>query len=693
MRFNTIICVITILLFCSCTKKTVITTESLLDEMVDREALARFPDPSFNLKQFSSYDRATIRPGDPSWFANEDRTMFIRAEEKAERTEHVMFEADGPGAIVRFWMTFAGKNSGHGILRIYFDRQTKPAIEGSAFDVLSGRLLTGEPLASSVSDSTKYEMRGHNLYLPLPYSSHCKITYESDNIKDAGAKTGGEAVYYNIDYRTYSSDVKVVSFSFDELSKASVTLARVQELLRTRDRGLNKIMTETFNLSGKIEAGNSISKKLNGSQAIRMIKLKLNPSVNPQALRSTILEIVFDGERTVWCPLGDFFGTGYQLRYSNTWYSSVDTNGTLSAYWVMPYKESAEIRIRNTGTEALEILDSEILTAPWKWDENSMHFGTSWHQFTNLRTGRVNNNGDEEPFDVNFIELSGKGVYVGDALTVFNTAYAWWGEGDEKIYVNGEIFPSHIGTGTEDYYGYAWCRPEKFANHPFIAQPDGSGNFNPGYTVNVRYRGLDGIPFTSSLKFDMEMWHWDRGTIINYAPVTYWYTLPGGKSTIMADSEGAEVPVALKRSDLFSPDIKNERIEGENMILSSVTSGDFSYQSAKGFGWSENTQIFWKGGKKGDTLELSFFSPNSIESIVKAQFTKAPDYGSIRAYFNGKPIPQEINLYNKTVTTTEINLGKQLLKKGENKIRVEITKPSPIAGKAFFGLDYLSFNK
>ena len=41
------------------------------------------------------------------------------------------------------------------------------------------------------------------------------------------------------------------------------------------------------------------------------------------------------------------------------------------------------------------------------------------------------------------------------------------GEGDEKVYVDGETFPSHFGTGTEDYYGYAWGRYEPWINHPF----------------------------------------------------------------------------------------------------------------------------------------------------------------------------------------------------------------------------------
>lgn len=690
MRIRIIHLILALILLDACSRKEVITIESLLLEMTNREALARFPDPPFVLRQFSSYDRAMTKPGDPSWFANWDRSMFIRTETNDGRTEQVMFDAKGPGAIVRFWMTFAGENAGKGILRIYFDNQPQPAIEGKALDVLSGKLLAGEPLASSVSDSTKYEMRGHNLYLPLPYSSNCKVTYESENIKDAGAKTGGEAVYYNINYRTYNSDIKAVTWSTDEMSRSASTLENVQKLLSSRDRGLEKFKADTSRLTGKIAAGNSVSQTLNGSQAIRMIKLKLDPSVNPRSLRTTILEITFDGESTVWCPLGDFFGTGYQLRFSNTWYSSVTSDGTLCAYWVMPFKNTAEITLHNMGKQDIEITGSEILSAPWKWDDRSMHFGTSWHQFTHLQTGEMkDNDGNGGPFDLNYVELSGKGVYVGDAITVFNTVYAWWGEGDEKVYVDNETFPSHIGTGTEDYYGYAWCRPEKFANHPFIAQPDGSGNFWPGYTVNLRYRGLDGIPFNSSLKFDMEMWHWTRATI-NFAPVTFWYLLPGGKSNIEPDTAGINARVVLKRNDIVSPGIVNGKIEAENMILSSVTGGNFRYQNSTKHGWSGNMQAFWTDAKPGDKLNLLFHSNEESRVKVNANFSMAKDYGSFKVYLNEKPAGK-FNLHNDSLITRQVSLGKFKLLKGENKLVIEVTKSSPDPKKAFMGLDYLEF--
>ncbi len=76
------------------------------------------------------------------------------------------------------------------------------------------------------------------------------VTYQSGNIKDAGAKTGGEAVYYNIDYRSYKSGTKVVTWSADEMKKAGATIDKVQQILATRDRGLEKLKPDSRKLSG-----------------------------------------------------------------------------------------------------------------------------------------------------------------------------------------------------------------------------------------------------------------------------------------------------------------------------------------------------------------------------------------------------------------------------------------------------------
>lgn len=102
----------------------VISLKTLLHEMTDRSALARWPENTYTCKQFSSYDRSSHNMTDKrAWFGNFDQGQFIRQEENGGRTEYVMMDAEGPGAIVRFWMTFSGINRGQGTLRIYIDNE------------------------------------------------------------------------------------------------------------------------------------------------------------------------------------------------------------------------------------------------------------------------------------------------------------------------------------------------------------------------------------------------------------------------------------------------------------------------------------------------------------------------------------------------------------------------------------------
>ena len=130
--------------------------------------------------------------------------------------------------------------------------------------------------------------------------------------------------------------------------------------------------------------------------------------------------------------------------------------------------------------------------------------------------------------DFNYVTVEGSGNYVGDTLQITTTdSKFWWGEGDEKIYVDGEAFPSQFGTGTEDYYGYAWGgrHPETF-NQAFVTQPEGGANRGIGTTVNGRVRALDTIPFNTSLKLDMELLN-NRGGNYAFSVVAIFYARPG----------------------------------------------------------------------------------------------------------------------------------------------------------------------
>ena len=515
---------------------------SLLQEMTNLEEVARWPIPSYSCGQFSSYDRNSTNPETPSWWANWDRSHFLRVEENQGRKEYVLMDANGPGAVVRFWTTWHGPDGtefSNGILRVYLDKNPEPAIEAPAEDFIDKGHLAGPPLSQGVSPQTEYRWQGHNLYLPIPYAKHCKITYESKTFIDIGGQKG-EALYYQINYRSYKNGTPVKTFSMNDLKKHSALLKKTQNILKN---GYGYKKGKTNKLIGTLSPNSSLSTNIEGRQAIRAMRFKLNAENLSQALRSVILQVEFDGQRTIWCPIGDFFGIGYRVHPCSTWYTDVSQDGTLSCFWVMPFEKQSKVTLHNLSEQKVEIEVGSIITDSWKWDGRSMYFHAGWKQWSDIRTHSNPVNPENGASDLNWITIQGRGKYVGDVLTLYNNAAQWWGEGDEKIYIDGESFPSHFGTGTEDYYGYAWCRPTSFSA-PFHAQPCGEGNLTIGFSVNSRFRALDAIPFNQSLKFDMELWHWVE-TTMDYAPTAFWYGDLNASGNIQPMPLEAQRPVRI----------------------------------------------------------------------------------------------------------------------------------------------------
>src|SRR5690606_18457418 len=93
-----------------------VSVASLLDRMIDAEALASWPQPAHCAGQWSSYERSSVAPGDESWFANRDRGHYLGQLEREGRTEYIMAEVEGPGALVRIWSA-----NPSGTIRVYLD--------------------------------------------------------------------------------------------------------------------------------------------------------------------------------------------------------------------------------------------------------------------------------------------------------------------------------------------------------------------------------------------------------------------------------------------------------------------------------------------------------------------------------------------------------------------------------------------
>jgi hypothetical protein len=510
-----------------CEGQSVVTLKSLLTEMTDFESVARWPQIPYTTKQASSYDRRSISPDKPGWFGNDDYSQYIRLEKVDGHKEQVMMDADGPGAIVRFWLTTFRRN---GKLRIYFDGATKPEIIIPGYDLMQIGLSLGSALLEAHSSYEAKEKGGSTLYLPLPYAKHCKITWE-DNDPD------NQPRYYQVNYRTYNPGTKVRTFTIRQVKGAKGLTDFVNRKL------LNPGSNETgkhVKLEGIIPLRKELAVKLpEGSSAVHFLSIKVKtekPGDYDQALRSTILKIKFDGQQTVWCPISDFSGSGVGGKPLQSWYRTVTEDGKIVCRWTMPYNKSATISLLNLSGTSVKV-SLVVITRKWEWDANSMYFHADWKDEANVLIKRTEK---DHPTDWDFNRIEGKGVFLGDCFAIYNHMHKWYGEGDQKLYVDGMSFPVEFGTGTEDYYNTSWA-PVVLYQTPFANAPRADNQDSFGYNTFTRTRNLDAVPFTKSFRYSLETLGWENGTA-DFAATTYWYGFKEFKSSVAAQQSQ---PVSL----------------------------------------------------------------------------------------------------------------------------------------------------
>ena len=648
-----------------------ITVQSLLREMGDRSILARLPKVGYKQLQASSYDRLETDPNDPkTWFANADYGQFIRTEMRDGRTEYVVMEHDGPGAITRIWTPLLGDKDKM-LVRFYFDGSDSPTIEAPFNDLMRGKSLFKSPFAFvSWPVYGVVSGVGSDLYYPIPFGKSCKVTLSE------------LPFYYSFDYRAYAKGTPVETFAPASV-KAAVSIAdNVSQVLAHSEStaGAAKHSANVRLKSGK----DFVLRLTHGLSAIDGIELTFDHAPDLQELRSTVIDVSFDGEQTVWCPIGEFFGCGIHDRAVWDRYRSVSERGVLSCGWTMPYRHSAELRFHNLGANPVAF-HLRVSAEAWTWDDRSLHFHATWRNQYPLATRPMS--------DWNYLIANGDGVYVGDTLTVFSPVGAWYGEGDERVYQDGEKFPSHLGTGTEDYYGYAWGMAEHFSS-AYVAMPrkDLKGRDNwMGYTTTSRIRGLDAIPFKSSLRFDMEIWDW-ADCKVGYSATTFWYARPGATSN--------REPTPLEAAKLlpeWSVGIK-DAIECEDMkVISKSDHIQISTQSAglSEGSWSNNTQLFLQCTQPGDKLELSIPVQERGRYHVLLYATKSYDYGVIRFMVNGQQ-GKDVDLWSeKPVPTGAIDLGEFDLGQGNSVLRAVVigTNPKSTGSHYFFGMDCVVLKK
>lgn len=612
-----------------------ITTGTLIGEMIDMHRLTEFPDPSYKTIQYSSYDHRSTVPNGPFWFGNDDGfggdpvpnfEQVLQEPDTSGIGEYLICDAKGPGAIVRLWTAaIAGK------IRFYLDDASEPLYDGPAekFFFHTYEAISQGKLDKSieVNGSFRQNMAG---YYPIPFAKKCRIIWIG-NIK--------ELHFYHVQVRLYESTTDVVSFSLGDLKTYSKDIKKVSNVLLTP----NSQWKYSSKASPVSFAGTIPPKEmkeiftLKGAKAIERFAIKLLAPDLDKALRQSVLYMSFDGSPwgQVQAPVGDFFGAAPGVNPYDSVPFTVLSDGTMICRYVMPFKDSLKVKIENHGNQQVTVTGS-VLSSDYTWKENkSMYFRALWRIDHGLYGSY------QRPQDLPYLLANGKGVCVGAVCNLMNPCNAptpwgsWWGEGDEKIFVDDDKNASTFGTGSEDYFNYAWSSSAIFI-HPYCGQPRNDGPGNRGHVTNYRWHIIDDLPFHNRLSFYMELYTHEPVKDISYARIVYHYGMSGmiDDHTLITSLDVEPIklpknwyPIAVKGSNnaLF--------YQTEELIA-----GNAKIKFKKDNLWSGGRLCVWHPKKKKDQLILNIPVKEDGEYFIRFTAAKFPGAGTFTARINNVPL-------------------------------------------------------
>lgn len=278
--------------------------------------------------------------------------------------------------------------------------------------------------------------------------------------------------------------------------------------------------------------------------------------------RDLILRIYWDDQEhpSVETPLGDFFASGWE-KFSQVSSMAVCVNPgrAFNCYWEMPFRRKARIVLENRDPNTKATVYYQINYTETEVPEDAAYFHARFNRTNPL------------PYKENYVILDGvkgQGHYVGTYMAWGVNNNGWWGEGEIKFFMDGDVeFPTICGTGTEDYFAGAYNfdagiidptfpngyieYTTPYAGVPQIIRPDGTYQAQMRFGM-YRWHLSDPIRFESDLRVTMQALGWrnekEKG-IRRYLPlqddiasVAYWYqTLPSVPFPPLPDRDYLEI--------------------------------------------------------------------------------------------------------------------------------------------------------
>jgi hypothetical protein len=250
-----------------------------------------------------------------------------------------------------------------------------------------------------------------------------------------------------------------------------------------------------------IKAGQSrvLASAQNTSGTVRRIWMTF-PDRTPKLLRSLRIEMYWDNAKTpaVTVPLGDFFGIGLgrTTKFQSALFSNPEGR-SFNSVVPMPFRSGMKIvMINDSDTDINDLYYDVDYTIGDRHAPGMLYFHAYYRRENPTRM--------QHDYEI-LPKVQGRGRYLGanigvitDRATYFNT---WWGEGEAKIYLDGDTrFPTLSGTGTEDYLGTAWGQgqfADLYQGSPIADEANGRWAF-------YRYHIPDPVYFYKDVRVTMQ---------------------------------------------------------------------------------------------------------------------------------------------------------------------------------------------
>lgn len=256
---------------------------------------------------------------------------------------------------------------------------------------------------------------------------------------------------------------------------------------------------------------------------------------------SFILRMYWEDQEypSVEAPISAFFGVAYDENFEDTDGKYPVLNSSmilvapgrgLNCYWNMPFRKHCRITMENRGESAQNLY--YIITGCYcDLPENIGYFHASYRQEHPVTKGRSYTVIDG---------IEGKGQFLGVTLaTGMNGHNTCWVEGEARMYLDDDQYPSIHYTGTEDYF----CGSYAFGNDIYIQKYQTfSGLYAGMFSIlgdtkavyNAQKRFLlyrlhvnDPIHFEKNFRMTLDNLGWTGPRYDDYTSVAYWYqTLP-----------------------------------------------------------------------------------------------------------------------------------------------------------------------